>query len=121
MKKGGHGARPGFAVKNREDSHRGFLAARSYFSPGTSALAWLQNLSSQLLPHFTSLHLKSVVISYTVHFAKRGCQGWTEEISLALLQRFPGISFVPPMDTESDLPEIQSLLFSSNRGIRAQS
>lgn len=76
---------------------------------------------AQLLPNFTSLHLKSVVISYTVHFAKRGCQGWTGEISLALLQWFPGISFVPPMDTESDLPAIQSLLFSYKNGIRAQS
>lgn len=70
---------------------------------------------------YTSLNLKSVVISYTVHFAKMGCQGWTGEISLALLQWFPGISFVPPMDTESDLPEIQSLLLSYNRRIRAQS
>lgn len=27
MNKGGHGASPGLAVKNREDSHRGVLAA----------------------------------------------------------------------------------------------
>lgn len=31
MKKGGHGASPELAVRNREDSHRGFLSSKVIF------------------------------------------------------------------------------------------